>query len=229
MRPTLIKWKNPWPQLNSKFYIKKHALSVPWSTIPFFTHYYKQQQILPLWKTSLNILLYKKDDPTKLTNHRPIALANTIYKLFTNSLTTIMSTYGEKYQILHNSQEVCYSQCAVHIVVGPCAKRHFIHAGSSNPEFFYLLLLPFFEEGFWSKRGTSRHLQLLITGLEDAKCDPSYPIDVVSLVGNIYSHSPTIFSSNSFGKNSTNKHTTRHNPKRYTQPLSISCLPKSPS
>jgi hypothetical protein len=29
-----------------------------------------------------------------------------------------------------------YSQCAVYIVVGPCAKGHFIHVGSLGPEFF---------------------------------------------------------------------------------------------
>jgi hypothetical protein len=197
----------------------------------FFTHCYKQQQILPLWKTSLTILLYKKDDPTKLTNHRPIALASSIYKLFTSTLTTIMSTYGEKYKILHDSQE-----------------------------------------GFWSKKGTLRQLQLLITGLEDARfttqnifllninfknafgsidharllaimCDLSYPIDVVSLVDNIYSHSSTIFSSISFGKTLPiniqqgiiQKNTLSpylflvflESLLRYT--LSISCLPRIPS
>jgi hypothetical protein len=41
--------------------------------------------------------------------------------------------------ILQNNVIICqsrvmvfvYSQCAVHIVVGPCTKGHFIHAGSS--------------------------------------------------------------------------------------------------
>jgi hypothetical protein len=71
----------------------------------FYIHCYKQQQIPQSWKTSLTILLYKKADPTRLTNHRPIALANTIYKLFISTFTTILSTYGEQYQILHDSQE----------------------------------------------------------------------------------------------------------------------------
>lgn len=47
------------------------------------------------------MLLYKKGDPHHLTNHRPIAFANTIYKLFTNTLTSILSAYGGKHQILH--------------------------------------------------------------------------------------------------------------------------------
>ena len=71
----------------------------------FFTHCYKQKQIPASWKVSLTILLYKKGDPSQLSNHRPIALANTIYKLFTSTLTSILSAYGEKYQILHDSQE----------------------------------------------------------------------------------------------------------------------------
>jgi hypothetical protein len=70
-----------------------------------FHQCYKQQQIQASWKTSLTILLYKKSDPTILTNHRPIALANTIYKFFTSTLTAQLSNYGEKYQILQNSQE----------------------------------------------------------------------------------------------------------------------------
>jgi hypothetical protein len=52
-----------------------------------FQQCYKQQKIPTSWKTSLTILLYKKSDPSILTNHRPIALANTIYKFFTNTIT----------------------------------------------------------------------------------------------------------------------------------------------
>ena len=63
----------------------------------FFTHCYKLKQIPTSWKISLTILLYKKGDPSVLTNHRPIALANTIYKLFTSTLTLILSTYSERH------------------------------------------------------------------------------------------------------------------------------------
>jgi hypothetical protein len=70
-----------------------------------FQHCYKQQQIPTSWKTSLTILLYKKADPIILTNHQPIALANTIYKLFISTITTQLANYGEKHQILQNSQE----------------------------------------------------------------------------------------------------------------------------
>ena len=71
----------------------------------FFKHCYKQKQIPTLWKNSITILLYKKGDPYILTNHRPIALANTIYKLYTSTFTSILSSYGEIHHILHKSQE----------------------------------------------------------------------------------------------------------------------------
>jgi hypothetical protein len=76
----------------------------------FFKHCYKQKQIPASWKTNITVLLYKKGDPSQLTNHKPIALANTIYKLYTSTLTFILSTYGKRYQILHDSQEAFWAE-----------------------------------------------------------------------------------------------------------------------
>jgi hypothetical protein len=56
-------------------------------------------------ETSLTILLYKKSDPSILSNHRPIAFANTIYKFFTSTITAQLANYGKKHQILQNNQE----------------------------------------------------------------------------------------------------------------------------
>jgi len=154
----------------------------------FFSHCYKQQQIPTSWKISLTILLYKKSNPSHLTNHRPIAFANTIYKFFTSILTYMLAAYGEKHQILHDSQE-----------------------------------------GFRAERSTARQLQLLIATLEDARFtnqdlhllyidlknafgsldharllsiikDLGYPETAVSLIGNIYSQSNTIYIGEYFGK-----------------------------
>ena len=54
----------------------------------FFSQCYRQQSIPLSWKNNNTILLYKKRPPFHLPNHRPIALANTTYKLFTSTLTT---------------------------------------------------------------------------------------------------------------------------------------------
>jgi hypothetical protein len=71
----------------------------------FFLQCYKQRTIPQSWKTSYIVLLYKKGYPIDLPNHRPIALANTIYTLFTSTLTSMLSAYGEQHQILQSSQE----------------------------------------------------------------------------------------------------------------------------
>ena len=38
-------------------------------------------------------------------NYRPIALANTMYKLWTSIVTTLMSDFAEEHSILHEGQE----------------------------------------------------------------------------------------------------------------------------
>jgi hypothetical protein len=88
----------------------------------FFLYCYKNQQIPTSWKISLTILFYKKGNPSQLSNHRPIALANTIYKLFTSTFTSLFSSYGEKHHILHFNhkgfwQEWCTSR-QLQLIIG---------------------------------------------------------------------------------------------------------------
>ena len=154
----------------------------------FFTHCYKQQQIPKSWKTSQTILLYKKGNPYHLTNHRPIALANTIYKFFTSTLTSILSAYGEKYQILHDSQEG--------FRVERCIARQLqtIIAALKDARFtnqdIYILYIDF-KNAF----GSIDHARLLAI-----MKDLGYSLDAVALVGNIYSQSITTFTGKHFGK-----------------------------
>jgi hypothetical protein len=152
----------------------------------FFTHCYKQQQIPASWKTSLTILFYKKGNPASLPNHRPIALANTIYKLFTSTLTSLLSAYGEQHQILHDSQEGfrserCTSrqiQLLTAALDDACLTNHDI----------YLLYIDF-KNAF----GSIDHARLLAI-----MADLGYLSDAITLVGNIYSASSTIFSGTYF-------------------------------
>ena len=154
----------------------------------FFTHCYKQKQIPTSWKISLTILLYKKGDPSLLRNHRPIALANTIYKLFTSTLTLILSTYGERHQILYDSQEGfraerCTSR-QLQLLIAALADAQF-----TNQD-IYLLYIDF-KNAF----GSIDHARLLAI-----MKDLGYPEDAVKLVGNMYSHSNTIFTGEYFGQ-----------------------------
>ena len=89
--------KTPSPDKIPNSILKNMPTSFHHILFLFFTHCYKLKQISTSWKISLIILLYKKGDPSLLTNHRRIALANTIYKLFTSTLTLILSSYGERH------------------------------------------------------------------------------------------------------------------------------------
>jgi hypothetical protein len=59
----------------------------------------------PSWLQSHTILLYKKGDPTRLDNYRPITLANALYKLWTTCIVTLATDYIESYKILSPEQE----------------------------------------------------------------------------------------------------------------------------
>src|SRR6202022_244730 len=154
----------------------------------FFTYSYKQKQIPKSWKTSLTILLYKKRNPHHLTNHRPIALANTIYKLFTSTLTSILSTYGEKYQILHDSQEGFRAERStsrqIQILIAALED-----ARLTNQDIYILYI------DFKNAFGFIDHARLLAI-----MKDLGHPNDSINLIGNIYSQSSTIFTGEHFGK-----------------------------
>jgi hypothetical protein len=153
-----------------------------------FQQCYKQQQIPTSWKTSLTILLYKKSDPTILTNHRPIALANTIYKLFTSTITAQLANYGKKHQILQNNQEGFRQE--------RCTSRQLqtliatLEDSKLTQQDIYLLYIDF-KNAF----GSIDHARLLAI-----MADLGYPQDAINLIGNIYSNSSTMFFGSYFGK-----------------------------
>ena len=57
------------------------------------------------WKESCTILIHKKGSELDLNHYRPIALANTMYKLWTSMVHDCMSTYAEHFDILSSQQE----------------------------------------------------------------------------------------------------------------------------
>jgi hypothetical protein len=153
-----------------------------------FQQCYKQQQIPTSWKTSLTILLYKKSDPTILTNHKPIALGNTIYKFFTSTITAQLANYGKKHQILQKSQEgFRQERCTLRQLQTLIAA---LEDSKLTQEDIYLLYIDF-KNAFSS----IDHAQLLAI-----MADLGYPQDAINLIGNIYSNSSTMFSRSHFGK-----------------------------
>ena len=133
------------------------------------------------WKTSHTILLYKKHNPTLLSNHCPIALANTIYKLFISLFTALLSSNGEKHQILHNSQEGfrqkhCTSR-QIQLVIAALEDAKF------SKQDIYLLYID-----FTNAFGSIGHAHLLAI-----MSDLGYPEDAITIIGNIDSESYTKF------------------------------------
>jgi hypothetical protein len=62
--------------------------------------------ITPLiWLKSHTILFYKKGDPTRLDNYRPITRANALYKLWTTCIVRLVTDYIESRKILSPKQE----------------------------------------------------------------------------------------------------------------------------
>ncbi len=59
----------------------------------------------PSWLHSHTILLYKKGDPTRLDNYRPINLPNALYKLWTTCIVILATDYIESRKILSPEQE----------------------------------------------------------------------------------------------------------------------------
>ena len=146
-----------------------------------FHQCYKQQQIPTSWKTSLTILLYKKSDSIILTNHRPIALTNTIYKFFTSTIIAQLANYGKKHQILQNNQEGfrqerCTSKQLQTLIAA-------LEVSRLTQQDIYLLYIDF-KNAF----GSIDHARLLAI-----MADLRYPQDAINLIGNIYSNSSTRF------------------------------------
>jgi hypothetical protein len=111
-----------------------------------------------------------------------------IYKFFTSTLTTILATYGEKFRILHGSQEGfrverCTSK-RLQSIIGALEDAKF------SIQDIYLLYID-----FKNVFGSINHTRLLTI-----MSDLGYPQDVVTLIGNIYSNSTTIFTGSHFGQ-----------------------------
>jgi hypothetical protein len=153
----------------------------------FFQHCYKQRKIPTYWKHSKTILLHKKDNPIHLTNYRPIALANTIYKFYTSTLTALLTSYGEQHRLLHFSQEGFRPQRnttrQIQMIIAALED-----ARLTNKDIYLTYI------DFRNAFGSIDHTRLLAL-MEDL----GFPLDAVEIVGNIYTNSTTSFSGSHFG------------------------------
>jgi hypothetical protein len=117
--------------------------------------------------------------PTIVTNYRSIALAYTIYKLFTSTLTSILTTFGEQHKILHHNQEGFRPMKSmakqIQAIIVALEDTNF-----TNKDIYltYIELKNAF--------GSIDYLRLLVI-TEDL----GYPLDAIELVGNFYAKTTT--------------------------------------
>ncbi len=65
-----------------------------------------EEKKIPLsWKQSTTILIYKKGSSDEPSNFRPIALMSCIYKLFTSILSSCISNFAVKEELISNEQK----------------------------------------------------------------------------------------------------------------------------
>ena len=87
-------------------FVQLHFQTCPHDFTNFYSYFLRiminKYKSLHLWIQA--ILLYFRCNQCHLTNHKPIVLADTIYKLFTRTFTSVLYTYGERHQILANKQ-----------------------------------------------------------------------------------------------------------------------------
>ncbi|GFT24601.1 transposon TX1 uncharacterized 149 kDa protein, partial [Nephila pilipes] len=93
----LYKWnrRRQWREVDSRYL----ALS------KIFNICLKFKDIPKAWKISNCVLIHKKDDLDLIDNWRPIALSNTIYKLFMKCLTRKLQDWCEFNQVLSSAQK----------------------------------------------------------------------------------------------------------------------------
>ena len=193
-------------------------LPAPWQDLLFlfFKHCYNQRSIPHYWKHSKTILLHKRDDPTQLANDRPLALADTIYKLYTSILTVLLTSYGEQHRLLHLSQEGFRPQRNTSRQIQTIiASLEDVRLTTKD---IYLTSIDF-RNAF----GSIDHARLLAI-MEDI----SYPLDAIEIVGNIYKSSTTSFTCSHFDTTSPYWNHSRYKPRRYVKSIPIYYLFRTP-
>ena len=97
--------KSPGPDGVRNEWLKEAPMWVHDKIYSWLLNFWDKAEELPAWFTaSTTVLLYKKGYPNLVGNYRPIALAQTVYKLYTKCLAHIIQEYAETNYLLSNTQ-----------------------------------------------------------------------------------------------------------------------------
>ena len=115
-----------------------------------------------------------------------MSLANTIYKLYTSTLTTLLTIYGEQHRILHFSQEEFRAQRntsrQIQTIIATLEDARLI------TKYIYLIYIDF--RNVFSSIDHARLLAIME--------DLGFPLDAVEIIGNIYKNSTTSITGSHF-------------------------------
>ncbi|XP_023215159.1 uncharacterized protein LOC111617978 [Centruroides sculpturatus] len=97
-----------------------HILSAVFNAVQRIGH------VPSAWKTSTTILLHKKGDPNDIHNWRPIALANTLGKIYSACLANRLLRWCEDNEIISNAQKgfMRFEGCSEHSYVLQSTIQH---------------------------------------------------------------------------------------------------------
>jgi ribonuclease HI len=134
------------------------------------------------WKESNTVLLYKnKGSPLELKYYRPIALANTLYKLWTRMVTFVLNDFAEKNRVLSRMQAGFRNKNRttdqLQMVVQALQDAHL------NSQDIYTMLID-----FSSAFNTINHDKLLMV-----MYDLGFPTDAIEVVRDLYTNATTTF------------------------------------
>jgi len=101
---TLSSHKAPGPDAISNDLLKAMPVEFHKELHHILVTMWKERHTPDHWKHSHTVLIHKKGSPLELNNYRPIALASTLYKLWTRLIHVAAYTYAEQHGVLSGGQ-----------------------------------------------------------------------------------------------------------------------------
>jgi len=166
------------------------------------------------WKESSTILLHKKGSELHLNNYRPIALANTLYKLWTSIVHECLSIYAENNNILSSQQEGFRQNRNTHRQLQML--QHIFSDAKICEQDLYLLYID-----FSAAFNTIDHDKLLCI-----MRDLGFTQDAIQVVQNLYTDATTKITI-TICRDRRNKNRQRHHTRRHALTLSVHYLPRT--
>jgi len=133
------------------------------------------------WKVSHTVPLYKKNSPLDLKNYRPIALADTIAKLWTGLLADCMQEFATSFDIISSFQEG-FRPFHNTIRQIQMAQSVLTDARLAGRNIYYLFV------DFSSAFNTVDHDKLLIV-----MHDLGFPIDCIEVIKDLYTDAKSLY------------------------------------